>query len=139
IQRQGKQCIIAEAHNLCFGTTGGTTAHLNTFFDTSYPEIEKKFGESNAQLACKAAKSALNLVRQNITDFSIDCQYAPKEGYLYSQDEKQTEELDSIFSASVRAGAEVSYSTTIPVDIPFQKAIVYHNQAQFHPTRYVIS
>ena len=139
LQKQGKQCIIVEAHTLCFGTTGGTTAHLNTFFDTTYPEIEKKFGESNAQLACKAAKAALALVKQNVSDYAIDCQLEPKEGYLYSQDQKQTEELDEIFSASVRAGAEISYSATIPVDIPFEKAVVYHNQAQFHPTRYVMS
>ena len=139
LQKQGKQCIIVEAHTLCFGTTGGTTAHLNTFFDTTYPEIESKFGESNAQLACKAAKAALALVKQNVADYSIDCQLQPKDGYLYSQDQKQTEELDEIFSASVRAGAEISYSATIPVDIPFEKAVVYHNQAQFHPTRYVMS
>src|SRR3954468_4109721 len=45
LQKAGKSCIIAEAHTLCFGTTGGTTAHLNTFFDTTYDHIIRDFGE----------------------------------------------------------------------------------------------
>jgi hypothetical protein len=36
LQKKGLNCLIAEAHNICFGTTGGTTAHLNTFFDNPY-------------------------------------------------------------------------------------------------------
>ncbi len=35
LQKAGKNCLVAEAHNLCFGTTGGSTAHLNTFLDTT--------------------------------------------------------------------------------------------------------
>ncbi|HEU0064602.1 MAG TPA: FAD-dependent oxidoreductase, partial [Flavisolibacter sp.] len=139
LQKQGKQCIIAESHNLCFGTTGGTTAHLNTFFDTSYDVIEKKFGESNAQLMAKAAKESLNLIKQNVTSYNIDCGYENKDGYLFSQSKDQTEELDRIYMASVKSGVELSYSSTIPFDVPFEKAICYHMQAQFHPTRYVTS
>ncbi|MBO9573478.1 MAG: FAD-binding oxidoreductase, partial [Chitinophagaceae bacterium] len=30
LQQSGKNCLVVEADNLCFGTTGGTTAHLNT-------------------------------------------------------------------------------------------------------------
>jgi len=33
LQLSGKQCLVAEAKTLCFGTTGGTTAHLNTVLD----------------------------------------------------------------------------------------------------------
>jgi glycine/D-amino acid oxidase-like deaminating enzyme/nitrite reductase/ring-hydroxylating ferredoxin subunit len=139
LQKQGKQCIIAESHSLCFGTTGGTTAHLNTFFDTSYDVIDKKFGESNAQLMAKAAKESLNLIKQNVTSYNIECGYEIKDGYLFSQSKEQTEELDRIYMASVKSGVEVSYSSSIPVDVPFEKAICYQNQAQFHPTRYVTS
>src|SRR5215204_6928745 len=71
LQKQGKQCLIAEAHNLCFGTTGGTTAHINTFFDTSYDYIKNDFGEHNAQLVAKATKQAIGLYRQHIEEYKI--------------------------------------------------------------------
>ncbi len=52
LQKAGKKCILAEAHTIGFGTSGGTTAHLNTFMDNSYYNIEKDFGKDNAQLEC---------------------------------------------------------------------------------------
>ena len=50
LQEAGKKCIVLEANNLCFGTTGGTTAHLNTLLDTPYTTISKNFDKENAKL-----------------------------------------------------------------------------------------
>ncbi|RYY60770.1 MAG: FAD-dependent oxidoreductase, partial [Chitinophagaceae bacterium] len=138
LQQQGKRCIVAEAHTLCYGTTGGTTAHLNTFFDTSYDRVESDFGEDASRLLHTAARSALDLVKRHIAEFGIDCGHAEKDGYVYAQTEEQEKELGKMFEASVNAGAEVAYTESIPVPMPFRKAIVYRRQAQFHPTRYVL-
>jgi glycine/D-amino acid oxidase-like deaminating enzyme len=108
LQRSGLQCVVAEAQNLCFGTTGGTTAHLNTFLDTSYNTIEKKFSKHAAALIAKAANQALELYQSNLEECNVDCGYEQKDGYLYSQDEKQTDELGDIFEASKRAGIDVA-------------------------------
>ncbi len=137
LQKAGLQCVVAEAHNLCFGTTGGTTAHLNTFFDTPYDRIEKDFGEEGAQLVAKAANQALELYRSNVEEYNIDCGYEQKDGYLYSQDDKQTGELNKIYEASKRVGIDVAYTDRIPVPVEFQKALVFHEQANVHPSRYV--
>lgn len=138
LQKAGKSCLVAEARNLCFGTTGGTTAHLNTFMDTPYNQVIKDFGEKDAQLLAKAARSALDLVRENISTYGIECGHAAKEGYVYAQDEHQVQKLDEMFQASQKAGVPVSCTDTIPVTVEFKKAIVYHNQAQFHPAKYVL-
>jgi glycine/D-amino acid oxidase-like deaminating enzyme len=36
LQKAGKNCVVIEAQEIGFGTTGGTTAHLNTMMDTPY-------------------------------------------------------------------------------------------------------
>jgi glycine/D-amino acid oxidase-like deaminating enzyme/nitrite reductase/ring-hydroxylating ferredoxin subunit len=137
LQKSGLQCIVVESHNLCFGTTGGTTAHLNTFLDNSYDRIEKNFGEEGVQLIAKATTEALELYHANVEEYNVDCGYEQKDGYLYSQDEKQTEELNKIFEASKKAGVDVAYTDRIPVPVEFKKAIVYHDQANIHPSKYV--
>jgi len=137
LQKAGKSCLVVEAQNLCFGTTGGTTAHLNTFLDTPYDQIQKDFGEDAIQLVASATNKALELYKSNIEEYGIDCGYEQKDGYVFSKDEKQTEQLDKIFQASKEAGVDVSYTDRIPVPIEFQKAIVYREQAQVHPTQYV--
>ena len=139
LQKAGKKCLIAEAHSLCFGTTGGTTAHLNTFLDTSYDQIKKDFGEDAVQLVGSATSQALELYRTNIETYGIDCGYAQKDGYVYARDAKQTEQLDAMFKASQLAGVDISYSDRIPVPIDFEKAVVYRDQAQVHPTRYAFA
>ena len=39
LQNAGMNCLVLEANNLCFGTTGGTTAHINTLLDFPYSTI----------------------------------------------------------------------------------------------------
>ena len=137
LQKSGKKCVLLEAHSLCFGTTGGTTAHLNTFLDTSYDQIESDFGEDAIHLVANATSRSLELYHSNIEEYSIDCGYEQRDAYLYSQTSEQTEELDKIYNASKRAGVDVSYTDRIPVNINFEKAIVYRNQARIHPVQYV--
>jgi glycine/D-amino acid oxidase-like deaminating enzyme/nitrite reductase/ring-hydroxylating ferredoxin subunit len=136
LQKAGKNCFLAEAHTIGFGTSGGTTAHLNTYMENDYAQIEKDFGEENAQLVATAAREALDLVKQNVTEYKIDCEYSEQPGYVFSQDTKQTKQLDDIFDASERAGCEVRYESKIPVPVDFIKAVVYERQAQIHPSKY---
>jgi glycine/D-amino acid oxidase-like deaminating enzyme/nitrite reductase/ring-hydroxylating ferredoxin subunit len=137
LQKAGKQCAVAEAHNLCFGTSGGTTSHINTFFDNSYDVVQSDFGVDAAKLMAKASNASRDLFRQHVEEYKIDCGFEEKDGYLYAVDEQQAKELDKIYEASKEAGVAIEYTENIPVSVPFVKAVVYHRQAQVHPTRYV--
>lgn len=139
LQQAGKKVAVAEAHSLCFGTTGGTTAHINTFFDTSYDMIESDFGEAAATQIAAATRSAKTLFEKNIAHYKIECGYHTADGFVYAQNEAQDKELDKMFDASKKAGADVDYAVETPVPIGFTKAIVYRGQAGLHPTRYVQS
>lgn len=137
LQKQGKKCVIAEAHNLCFGTTGGTTSHINTFFDTSYDIIQSDFGKEATQLIAKATNQSRDLFQQHVQEYQIDCGFEEKDGFVYAVNAEQAEQLDKIYDASKEAGVAIEYVQQIPVPIPFVKAVVYKRQAQVHPTRYV--
>ncbi len=137
LQKAGKSVLIAEAHSLGFGTTGGTTAHLNSFMESPYTELIKNFGQEKANLVAKAAREALDLIKKHVDEYNIDCYHKEVPGYIYAQDEKQVRELDDLLEAFKKVGNRVSVSNTIPVPIPFTKAIEIEGQGQFHPTRYV--
>jgi glycine/D-amino acid oxidase-like deaminating enzyme/Rieske Fe-S protein len=137
LQEAGKNCLVLEAQNLCFGTTGGTTAHLNTLLDTPYATIEKKFSKEDAGLIAEAAAKALDLIRININKYSIDCDFAEAEAYLFAQNDEQEKELQEIFEASARAGLTVKYTDQMPFPLPFSKTMKAVNQAKFNPVKYV--
>jgi glycine/D-amino acid oxidase-like deaminating enzyme/nitrite reductase/ring-hydroxylating ferredoxin subunit len=137
LQQMGVSVLIAEAKSIGFGTTGGTTAHLNTFMDTPYHVIQKKFGKEDAILTAKAIKDALQLIRANVLAYTIECGYKELPGYLFSKDKEQTEELEKIYTASIECAVPAQWVDEIPLDIPFQKALEFTGQATFHPTRYL--
>jgi glycine/D-amino acid oxidase-like deaminating enzyme/nitrite reductase/ring-hydroxylating ferredoxin subunit len=137
LQNAGKKCLVVEANNLCFGSTGGTTAHLNTLLDTPYTTIIKNFGKENAQLVAKAAAEAIDLVKANIATYKIDCEFEEASAYLFSQSSDQSEELDEIYEACQEVGLDVSYNLSLPVNIEFEKAIEVRSQGKFHPVKYV--
>jgi glycine/D-amino acid oxidase-like deaminating enzyme/nitrite reductase/ring-hydroxylating ferredoxin subunit len=137
LQEAGKKCLVLEAKNLCFGTTGGTTAHLNTLLDTPYSVIAQKFSKADAKTVADAAAAALNLIRSNIKKYSIDCDYEDAVAYLFAQDEKQEKELQEIVEASADAGLDIKYDPVLPLPIPFTKTAVAGGQAKFNPVKYV--
>jgi glycine/D-amino acid oxidase-like deaminating enzyme/nitrite reductase/ring-hydroxylating ferredoxin subunit len=139
LQKSGKACILLEAHTLGFGTTSGTTAHLNTFIDTTYDEIEKDFSAEKAKLVAQATREAIEQIKQHTITYNIDCGFKELPGYVFSQTEEQAAQLDKVTDASLDAGLSISYVQSIPVPIDFNKAIQIDRQAQFHPTKYIIA
>lgn len=137
LQKQGKKVVIAEAKNIGFGTTGGTTAHINNFFETPFSKLIKDFGEEDTRLAASMLNKAMQLIEDNVREYNIDCGYKQVPGYLYAANEEQIKDLDEFYDGFVQIGVEVSASNSIPVKIPFVKAFEIPGQAYFHPTRYI--
>jgi glycine/D-amino acid oxidase-like deaminating enzyme/nitrite reductase/ring-hydroxylating ferredoxin subunit len=137
LQKAGKRTIIAEAHVIGFGTTGGTSAHINNFADTTYKEAENAFGEKGAQLFADAINKGFSIIKENIRTHRIDCDYETKTGYLYAENEDQAKQLDDIYNGAVKVGIPVNYTEKVPTSIAYQKALQFDNQAQFHPLKYL--
>lgn len=137
LQQVGKKVVVADAHNIGFGTTGGTSAHINTFADTTYKEAESAFGKEGAQLFADAIKEGFGLIRSNIAQLKIECDFENKNGYLYAENEDEVRQLDDIYNGAIAVGVPVSYVNTVPTPVPFKKALVWEGQAQFHPLKYL--
>ncbi|RZK48788.1 MAG: FAD-dependent oxidoreductase [Pedobacter sp.] len=137
LQNAGKSCLLVEAHEIGYGTTGGTSAHLNTFLDATYPEIERDFNGETAKLVAEAAKSALEIIHKNLKLYEIKADCETKEGILYAETEAQLKTLNEIYEASLRSGVEVEELHIMDLNVPFLKSLKFHHQAQFHPLKYI--
>ena len=137
LRKAGLSCLLAEAHTIGFGTTGGTTAHLNTVFDTGYHVIAGSFGKDNASLLADGAKEAMARIARNTLDHAPECGLLARTGYLFAKNEDQAKELDKLMVATREAGVPMDPVGKIPVRIPFTKAVAFPDQGQFHPARYI--
>jgi glycine/D-amino acid oxidase-like deaminating enzyme/nitrite reductase/ring-hydroxylating ferredoxin subunit len=137
LQEQGKKCIILEAKCVGFGTSGATTAHINTFYDTDYAQIEKDFGHAAAKISADAAKESIVIVQDLISRYGIDCDFECKDGIAFSETDKETKELIEELEATRRAGVDVVEVRDNEIPVPFEFAVLYKDQAQFHPLKYL--
>ncbi|GCC50450.1 FAD-dependent oxidoreductase [Chryseotalea sanaruensis] len=137
LQTRGKNCLVLETRNLCYGTTGGTTAHINTFLDTPYNTIIDNFNLEVARHIAKAAKDVIKKIKSTVDTFAIDCGYEDCKAFVFAQNEKQVDELDKILDACIKVGVHAAHSKDIPVPIAFLKAMVINDQGKFHPVNYV--
>lgn len=137
LQKAGKNCIVFEAYNLCFGTTGGTTAHLNTLLDNPYTTIIKNFGKENAQLVADAAREAIATVKSNVKRYNINCGFEDASAYLLAQTDDQVKELKDIHDACRELQIKAVYTNKLPINIDCKRAMIVDEQAKFHPVKYV--
>lgn len=137
LMEAGKSCIILEAKNLGYGTTGGTTAHLNTFFDATYDQVIKDFNLNTATLLAQAGKNAIASIRENAIRYRIDCELEEKAAYLFATDDDQVKQLEDLYEGTLQAGIDIQYSSETPFPIPYIKQAKIPHQAQFHPIKYI--
>lgn len=138
LQEQGKKCILAEAYNIGFGTSGGTTAHLNTMLDTPYYQIEDDFGTDSARLVQAAAQEAISLIHNLSSRYAIDCDFEYKQGFLFAQNKDEEHELEKIVDGAQRAGVAISMTDILDLPMPYTRACVFEHQAQFNIGKYLV-
>jgi len=137
LQEAGKKTIVVDAYAVGFGTTGGTSAHINTFADTTYKEAESAFGENGAKLFAEAITEGYDIIDQNINKYKIVCDYETKTGYVYAETDDQVKQLQDLYEGTVKVGVAVSYTDEVSFPVPYLKAITLLGQAQFHPLKYL--
>ncbi|MCW3122638.1 MAG: dependent oxidoreductase, partial [Flavipsychrobacter sp.] len=133
----GKKCVLAEANTIGFGTTGGTSAHINTFADTTYKQAANAFSEADAQLFANAITEGFEVIRQQITTLGISCDFEEKTGFLYAQTDDEVKQLDDIYDGAKMVGVPVATAEEVPTPIAYKKALAFTGQAQFHPLKYL--
>ncbi|KKX52168.1 FAD-dependent oxidoreductase [Sphingobacterium sp. IITKGP-BTPF85] len=137
LRNAGKNCLILEAKTIGFGTTSGTSAHLNTVLDTPYYDLISNFGKENATLAASAAKEALTIISNHVQQFNISCDLEHCNGYMYATNEDEEKELKKIYDAFLEVGLQATYVTDIPGPMDMTKAIKFEKQGRFHPLEYL--
>ena len=138
LKKAGKNVMLVDASSPGFGTTGGTSAHINNFADTTFKEAESAFGEKGAQLFASAITEGAGIIGQNVKDYKIECDYEDKTAYIYAEDDNQVKQLTSVYDGLVQVGIKAEFVDDVPIPIPFKTAVKVEGQAQFHPLKYLL-
>ncbi|MPL95180.1 tRNA 5-methylaminomethyl-2-thiouridine biosynthesis bifunctional protein MnmC [bioreactor metagenome] len=133
----GARPIVIEAGGLCDGTTGNTTGKVTIQHDIIYSNLLKKHGRDFAQGYADSQTEALNFVRRQVKELSIDCQLADTTSYIYAQTREEKDQVKAEYEIARDLGIDAEF-TEIPGFPPGNMGMLgFRDQAAFHPVRYV--
>ncbi len=138
LKEAGLKVALIEAKEIGYGVTGANSGHLTTLLlDYRYKNIIANFGEEGARLAAKSQQEAIQLIAGFVKKFSIDCDFQYIPGYLYAENFFQRAALKQEYKAFLKVDLQASSLEKAPLPFKTQKALVVHNQARFHPYKYI--
>lgn len=139
LAKQNVKVVLLDANGILQGTTGHTTAKITAQHGLIYDELINHFGEKEASLYYKAASDAKSLIEQVIKDLQIECNFSREDAYIYTNDEDYISQLENEAKAYEKLGIQGGIVEELPLEIPFKKALVMKDQAQFHPLKYLLA
>lgn len=147
LKKAGFKIAIIEESRFSHDVTGSATAKVTEHPNLIYSHILSNYGIETALNFKNAYKKAFNKIAEIIKEYNIDCDYKKIPWYIYSSDETNSNKIQEEYDAGKKLGIDVSLTNVLPS--PFEndltdenndnknnKAIVYKNQAEFHPKKY---
>lgn len=138
LTKKGREVVVLEAHTLASGTTGYSTGNLYVPVQPLYKTILSNFDSETVSLIAKSRQSAIDYIEQTINENHIDCHFARRPWFIYTNKEENIELLEKEISVLNNAGIMIQWTDELDLPVNFKKAAVLQNQARFHPYKYTI-
>ena len=133
LKQKGVDCVVLEADKICKGVTQNTTAKITSQHGLIYDKLIKNFGIEKAKMYLEANENALKKYAELCEN--ISCEFERKDNYVYSVNNSKL--INNELHALVRIGYNPDFCTEIPVPIEIAGAVMFPNQAQFNPLRFL--
>ncbi len=135
LKERGVECAVIEAKTICSGQTKNTTAKITSQHNVIYSKIEKYYGEEYAKQYALANEGAITDYETIINERDIDCGFKRTNAVLYTN--RSANELSDEYLAAKSAGIDCYKETSTALPFSVTSALVFKNQAQFHPLKFV--
>lgn len=137
LAEKGRRVVVVEKETIGSGETGNTTAHITVAIDARYHYIKRHYSKEEAKLVAEASRASIEKIAENVQRHSIECRFRRVPGYLYTEKRKYVAELKNEASAAREAGLDAQWIANVPLPFETRGAVLWPNQAQFHPREYL--
>ena len=93
---------------------------------------------SHAQLYADANRNGVEQIRSWVDKLGIDCDFEPKDAYVYTDDSSRREELEAEAEAARSLGFKADVLPKAPLPFETVGALRFRDQAQFNPVQYLV-
>ncbi|HYJ30603.1 MAG TPA: FAD-binding oxidoreductase, partial [Allosphingosinicella sp.] len=138
LKDQGLKVAVIEARRVGRQVTGKSTAKMTSQHGLLYQTLESKFGEDKARLYAEAQEAGIGRILQLAAQYGIDADIEPMPAFVWTDDESWVSKLEKEVELARRLGLPASFVRG-DIGLPFAvlAAMLWDDQAQFHPVKYV--
>ena len=139
LQNHGLKIAIIEAENIVQSTTAHTTAKITSQHGLIYNKIINQMGSDLAHQYARANESAIHQIKKIADENNINCDYESQSSYIYTEEKKYVEQIEKEVEAARSLGIDAGLIDRIPFPLEIKKGMVFKNQAQFHPRKFLLN
>src|SRR5699024_5827036 len=93
-------------------------------------EISRQYASAN--------ETAIHEYKKIADENNIDCNYLSQSAYLYTQNDKYVNQIEKEVNTATSLGIKTNLIDEIPFPIDIKSGMIFENQAQFHPRKFLI-
>lgn len=135
--KSGLKVVVLEAMHVGGGTTGFSTGNLYCTVDEYLHKIKSKYGTDTVKNVLKSRTLAIDLIRDSVKEFSIDCELSSMPFHFFAESEDAVKKVEKEAEAARDAGLSISLETDIGLPFKIALAMKFEGQAQFNPMKYI--
>lgn len=138
LKKQGTKVAVIEASRIVQGATGFTTAKITSQHHLIYDKIIDSMGIDLAKQYADANESSIEFIEDMANELNINCDFKRLPAYMYTEEQKYTKDIEKETEAALKLGIKAKYIDKLPINLSIKSALVFENQAQFHPRKYLL-
>ena len=138
LSKKGMNVVVLDKNEIGTKVSGHTTAKVTSQHGLLYDYLISSFGIDFAKKYLYANEDAVKNIKEIVNLENIECDLKIKSNFVYTTKpddlEKIKKEVDAVNSLGF--SAQFTEKTCLPFEV--QGAIMFPNQAQFHPRKYML-
>jgi glycine/D-amino acid oxidase-like deaminating enzyme/nitrite reductase/ring-hydroxylating ferredoxin subunit len=138
LKKQGTKVAIIEASRIVQGATGFTTAKITSQHHLIYDKMINTMGYELSKQYADANEASIRFIEDLSSELHIDCDFQRLPAYMYTRRQEYVQDIVNEAGAALKLGIKAKYIEKLPIDLSIEAALVFENQAQFHPRKYLL-
>lgn len=137
LKRSGKKVALIEADRIVKDVTAATTAKISSH--TIYTMQIANIGKEKTKMYARANMDAVETVAEMVAELDIDCDFRRCPCYFYTESENQISLFEKESQLITELELPAAYTIDIPTSPDAKAGLIYKNQAEFHPRKYLLA
>lgn len=139
LRNSNKSIVVIDKDEIGMGISANTTGKLTFLQGLCYNKLEMVHGFDNALLYLKSQQDALDMVKNNIKKYKIDCDFTLSPSITFTNDSKKINKFKKEEDFLKKANIEYDVINKLDNKYKCKYGIKCDGNAVFHPVKYIHS